>query len=223
MPWGQKGDIGQVAQTGQKQDKPDIHDGRIRAKGLTKGSKGSSSEQETGQFRLRRSSTLGPGMFCMDKNRFKELLHACMQRCYGDGAWSWTKEELARTIKFNKEDIRVSDPYVQKVLKELEGEGYIKLFYRDDVYLPILDPMKRPHRVDGPAIKDIVLAGFGRFFHEGMRYWTREEFHGLINPRGYQYKLSDPAIQKMLKELEAEGYIRLLGEKQRFLEVLKVE
>jgi hypothetical protein len=77
--------------------------------------------------------------------------------------------------------------------------------------------------VDKPAIKDIVLAGFGRFFHEGMRYWTKEEFSGLINPRGYQYELSDPIIQKMLKELEAEGYIRLLGEKQRFLEVLKVE
>ena len=72
-------------------------------------------------------------------------------------------------------------------------------------------------------IKKIVLAGFGRFFPEGMRYWTKAEFHGLINPRGYSYDISDPEIQQMLAQLVSERRICLTGSETPFLEVLRID
>ena len=67
-----------------------------------------------------------------------------------------------------------------------------------------------------------MLAGFGRFFYEGMECWTEIQFHGLINPRGRKHETSDPEIVIAIQELQDEGYIRFIGKDPCFIEVLKV-
>lgn len=75
--------------------------------------------------------------------------------------------------------------------------------------------------MDRNRIRDILLAGFERFYDEGMHSWNRRQVKGAINPRGESNDLESPEIQDLLNELEHEGVIRLVREDARYLDVLK--
>lgn len=61
-------------------------------------------------------------------------------------------------------------------------------------------------------LKEMLKAGFSRFLNEGFSHWTESDVTKAINPREVQNKLSDPHIQQILRELEAEGVIKMKHE-----------
>jgi hypothetical protein len=73
-----------------------------------------------------------------------------------------------------------------------------------------------------PNLKDIVKAGLTRYFHDGSGKFSKQGMQGLIRPRNIPNSLDDPEIQRMLKELEAEKFIKLYYEEDRYLEITGV-
>ena len=70
-------------------------------------------------------------------------------------------------------------------------------------------------------LKESIKAVIRHYYNEGLYEWCKKDVHAIINPKGYKNELLDAEIQQMFKELEQEGYIRLIGEENRYLEVLK--
>lgn len=75
--------------------------------------------------------------------------------------------------------------------------------------------------MDYNYIKGMLLNGFIRFYGEGYIKWSKENVQKSLKPRSASYELDDPEIQKILKELEEEGHIKLYYEDARYLEVLE--
>jgi len=75
--------------------------------------------------------------------------------------------------------------------------------------------------MDPSNLKEIVLKRFQRFYGEGYWQWSRENVRKQLCPRNTVNPIDAPDIQQMLKELEAEGHIKLLGGDEIYLEVLK--
>ena len=65
-------------------------------------------------------------------------------------------------------------------------------------------------------LKDSVKAMIRQFYNEGLYEWCEKDVHAIINPRGYKNELSDQKIQQMFGELEQEGYIKIVGEVERY-------
>lgn len=83
----------------------------------------------------------------MKKTNVKKMLLNGFVRFYGDGYRIWSKESLQKTLCPIGERYELDDPEIQKILKELEAEGHIKLYYKDDCYLEVLEPkIHDPHR-----------------------------------------------------------------------------
>jgi len=70
-------------------------------------------------------------------------------------------------------------------------------------------------------IKSMLWRGFRRFYSEGYSVWSQEKLEKALRPREQSFALESPDVQRVLAELEAEGVIRLLREKNRYLEVLE--
>lgn len=69
-------------------------------------------------------------------------------------------------------------------------------------------------------LKQSVIGGLAKDLSEGATYWSRKSAEGVIRPRGHYNTLEDPEIVAMFQELDQEGYIRLVGRDDVFLEVL---
>ena len=63
------------------------------------------------------------------------VFKAGLNRFYSDGDFAYKKETI---FKMFKEDVDLEDPRVQKVLKEWEAAGYIRLNKTEDRYLTVL-------------------------------------------------------------------------------------
>lgn len=71
-----------------------------------------------------------------------------------------------------------------------------------------------------PYMKEMVIAGLWKSASEGVQSWGIQSFSGCINPRGYKNEVNDPEIQQMLKEIEQEGLIKLVGTDDCYLKIL---
>ena len=71
--------------------------------------------------------------------------------------------------------------------------------------------------MDYNYIKGMLLNGFIRFYGEGSPIWSKSDLQKSLKPRSASYELDDPKIQKILKELEEEGHIKLYYEDDRYL------
>lgn len=65
-------------------------------------------------------------------------------------------------------------------------------------------------------LKETVKAMIRQFYNEGLYEWSQKDVHASINPKGYKNELLDFEIQEMFKELEQEGYIKFIGENERY-------
>jgi hypothetical protein len=65
---------------------------------------------------------------------------------------------------------------------------------------------------------DIAKAGIDRFYSEGYVRWSRENFQRLL---GHKVDIEDPCIQSALRAWEEIGVIRLVGQDDCYIEVLK--
>ena len=143
---------------------------------------------------------------------FRRRLQFCIERSRVDGIWVWSRDLTAKVIGLPEWKPELADPEVQKIFRALQEEGEIEMVGAEDVYVKIFE--KRDH------IKEIILAGLSRSFKEGIKCWSKNEFLSLVNPPGYNYKVSDPALTKILKELERQRTVRYNGSDPCFIEVL---
>lgn len=72
-------------------------------------------------------------------------------------------------------------------------------------------------------IRRILLAGFSRFYDDGVVRWSRAQLHGAINPRGEIHDLESSEIQSILIDFEQKGLIRLLRKDDAYLEIMNIE
>lgn len=72
--------------------------------------------------------------------------------------------------------------------------------------------------IDMKEMLDIIKRGISRFYHEGFTHWTKQD---LLNSFKKDVDLNDPRIQAALQSWQGEGYIRLVGDNEHYLEVYK--
>jgi hypothetical protein len=72
-----------------------------------------------------------------------------------------------------------------------------------------------------PNLKEILIAGFRRFYDEGYSHWSRENVFKAIQQSDSINSLDDPEILAILRQLEREGYIKLNLTDSNYLEVLE--
>lgn len=70
-------------------------------------------------------------------------------------------------------------------------------------------------------LKNSIKAGLARDYFDGVRAWSKKSLEGIINPLGYHNTLQDTEIINMIKEIEDEGLIRIIGDDELYLEILK--
>jgi len=68
-------------------------------------------------------------------NYVMDVVGAGLNRFYNDGIFAWSKASL---LKMFKENVDIEDPRVQKILKEWEAGGYIRLDKTPERYLTVL-------------------------------------------------------------------------------------
>ena len=66
-------------------------------------------------------------------------------------------------------------------------------------------------------LKEIILAGFYRFYFDSGPDWSRQDLEAGLSPRGYINRVTDPEVQQLLRELEKEGHIQLVGQDDKYL------
>lgn len=68
------------------------------------------------------------------------------------------------------------------------------------------------------------MNGFSRFYVDGGgRFWSREQLEGIFKSTDVTEPLDSPFVQSIIKELESRGYIKLLYDDQRYLEVFDID
>mgnify|MGYP001552954039 CR=1 FL=1 len=75
--------------------------------------------------------------------------------------------------------------------------------------------------MDKDSLEKMLRAGVSRFFAEGHKRWSKADVIGAINPQGEKHYLNDPAVQSILKTLEAEGIIKIIARDDFYFEVLR--
>lgn len=65
---------------------------------------------------------------------------------------------------------------------------------------------------------NIITRGISRFYYEGFTSWTKQD---LLNSFKKDVDINDPRIQAALQSWQSEGYIRLVGDNEEYLEVYK--
>jgi hypothetical protein len=71
-------------------------------------------------------------------------------------------------------------------------------------------------------VMDVLKAGFKRFYYEGSNKWSKQHINGIIRDvlKCRDKDMSNPKVQEILKEWEKAGFIRIIGEEDRYLEVI---
>lgn len=75
--------------------------------------------------------------------------------------------------------------------------------------------------MDKNSLEDLLKSGISRFYSEGFFRWSKADVIGAINPRGEKHDLQEPLVQLVLKELEAQGIIKIVGRDDFYLELLR--
>jgi hypothetical protein len=129
----------------------------------------------------------------------------------------WNRDDFHRQIQPRGYRHEPDDPEIPRALRSLEADGWIRFIDKDDCFIEVL-------RVEYPKrpVKHLLIGGFERWFGEGMRLWSRKSLHGMINPRDDHHVIEDSDVQQALQELEQEGRIRIIGDEDRYLEVLRL-
>lgn len=74
----------------------------------------------------------------LKRGTLRALLICGFVRFFADGSTKWSKKDLYGLLHPRDESHELESKRVQTILKELENEGYIKLFYKDEFYLEVL-------------------------------------------------------------------------------------
>jgi hypothetical protein len=74
----------------------------------------------------------------MNPPNLKEILIAGFLRFAGEGYHHWSKENVSKAIQQGASVNSLDDPEIQSLLRQLEGEGFIKLNFTDSDYLEVL-------------------------------------------------------------------------------------
>lgn len=75
--------------------------------------------------------------------------------------------------------------------------------------------------MDKNNLEGLLKAGISRFYSEGFICWSKADVMGAINPRGEKHDLQEPLVQGVLKDLEAQGLIKIIGRDDFYLEILR--
>jgi hypothetical protein len=120
-----------------------------------------------------------------------------------------------------------SADYLEPITKdypEFGTGGAIQAISRRPIKLNRIITYRTEERsIKSSDLKRMMVAGMTRFFHDGMKSWSRKNLHGLVNPLGEHHEIDEPEVQQALSALESDGFIKLYYEDDRYLEVTGVK
>jgi len=78
--------------------------------------------------------------------------------------------------------------------------------------------------MDREYLRGMLINGFSRFYVDsGTRFWSRKNLESILRSKGISEALESPEMESILEELESSGYIKLLYDDQRYLEVFDID
>lgn len=75
--------------------------------------------------------------------------------------------------------------------------------------------------MENKRIKELFEGAFSKYFSEGSGRWTKEGINGILRGKDRKLSVDDSQVMQVLKQLEDEGWIRIVNDKDLFLIQLK--
>ena len=148
----------------------------------------------------------------MDTTRRKQLTEELLARIPTDRAKGGPlgRDELQN---FLTDELPLDSPETSTILKELESAGIVRIQSEPGKFLEVRDP-------NSVGAARLIRSFCTRYYGEVSPLVEKKMLQAVIKRHGARHDLDAPGVQATLKDLEADGLIRLMGSDHSYIKML---